>query len=119
MSSDYHHRDTESTESGIAVPSLCSLCLWVSVLRLPLNLDQADAVRARLVNEQIACPGHPHVPDDADSGGNDPALKFLSLRIEAHERVGSHSRLVVPDDVVRRRLRRTAGNLDRWATATP
>ena len=75
----------------------------VCSLQLPLDFDQADAVRARLVYEQITSAGHPHVPYNADSGGNDPALKFLSLRIEANQRVGSHSRLVVPNDVVRDR----------------
>src|SRR5687768_978742 len=64
------------------------------------DLHQSNAVRARLVNEEVMRTGHPHVPDDAHSRRNRPALEFLGFWVEAHKSVRSHSRLVVPDDVV-------------------
>src|SRR5688572_4753626 len=64
------------------------------------NFNQAHAIRASLVNKQVAGPGHSKVPDDSDSGGNGPALKSFRLRVEPHKRIRSHPRLVVPDDIV-------------------
>jgi len=66
----------------------------------PLDLHQADPVRAALVNQEITLLGHPHVPDDPVPGRNRPALELLGHRVEAHQHVWAHSGLVVPDDVV-------------------
>ena len=68
--------------------------------RLLSYLHQANAIRAGLMNEQVARLCHPHVPDDSNPRRYGPALELFRLRIEADEGVRSHPRLVVPDDIV-------------------
>ena len=48
---------------------------------------QTDGVRAALMNDQVSFGGGSHVPDDADSGGDGPALELLGFRVEPDERI--------------------------------
>ena len=68
-----------------------------------VDRHQDDAVRAALVDQQVAVPRRSHVSNDAgvnSSGGNGPALKSLCRWVESDERIGPLARFIVPDDAV-------------------
>src|SRR5918996_2266070 len=79
--------------------------LFYCLLRrsLPTGRHQDDPVRAGLMDQQVAVPRWPHVPQDAAinaSRGDCPALESLCLGIESYKRIRPLCRLVVPNDIV-------------------
>ena len=78
-----------------------SCCLLARCL--PTGRHQDDPIRAGLMDQQVAVPRRPHVPQNAGvnaSRRDRPALESLCFGIESDERIRSLARLVVPDNIV-------------------
>ena len=74
---------------------LCSLCSGSSLVLL----HDGDAIDAgEREREAPVGPAH-HVAHDAAARRDLPGLEFRGLRVEAHERIGAHAGLAVPDDL--------------------
>src|SRR5260370_12984305 len=76
-----------------------------------LHLDQSDLIDQAVRGHRVAVARHAHVAHDVAAAGDRPALEFLRLWVEAHDRVRFGAGFVVPeralgeDDAVRLRLR--------------
>src|SRR5262245_22611658 len=76
-----------------------------------LHLDQSDLIDQAVRGHRVAVARHAHVAHDVAAAGDRPALEFLRLRVEAHDRVRLGAGFVVPeralgeDDAVGLRLR--------------
>ena len=64
------------------------------------DFDQRHAIHAAARQRQISVPGDRHVAHDAAAGRDGRGLKFLGLRIEAHDRVRLDAGFAVADDIV-------------------
>src|SRR5262249_51526856 len=69
---------------------------WRTVLSL-LHLDQSHLIDQAVRSHRIAVARHAHVAHDVAAAGNRPALEFLRLRVEAHDRVRLGAGFVVPE----------------------
>src|SRR5438876_11242976 len=65
-----------------------------------LHLHQRQAIHPTTGQCQATVPGRVHVAHDPTARRDRPGLKLLGLGIEAHQRIGLHARLAVPQDVV-------------------
>src|ERR1700674_1588533 len=68
--------------------------------RSPPYFNERHAVDEAVGENEVAARRHRGVAHDIAATRNGPALEFLRLRIEAHDRVRRRAGLAVPDDVV-------------------
>ncbi len=81
----YIHSKSEKREiKKIFFPHPSLLSAIDTGMQLLVYLHQPYLVRATLMNQQVAFFGYPDISDDADTGGNCPALKSFRAGIKPY-----------------------------------